>query len=124
MSISARLVIGCAVVGLLLPLISTGASLYYFQKIADLAQGPQKDAAQQAAAKASQTVVMIVVIAIVSSLTLGYLMGRSVSVPIRRLTAQLRNLRLQQPGTPPPAPPVNDELRELWQAVQDLTDRP
>jgi ABC-type transport system involved in cytochrome c biogenesis permease subunit len=120
MSITARIALGCLTVGLVIPVTVAGVALYYLHAIADMAQASERTHALQSATHAGEIVLMLTGIAAVMSVTLGLLMGRSLAVPIRRLTSQLRDLREARPGPPAPAPPVNDELRQLWQAVQDL----
>jgi methyl-accepting chemotaxis protein len=120
MSITARIVLGCLTVGLAIPVVVAGVALYYLHAIADMAQASEQTHALESARHAEEIIVMLTVIAAVMSITLGLLMGRSLALPIRRLTSQLRDLRDARSGPPAPAPPVNDELRQLWQAVQDL----
>lgn len=120
MRITTRILLGCVLVGILLPVTACVVALYYFHALADLAQSPDTTLAAQYANQAGQIVIMLTTIAAIMSVTLGLFMGRSIALPITRLTTQLRDLRAGHTTSATPPPPVNDELRGLWQAVQDL----
>jgi len=122
MSITARILVGCATVGLVIPVIAAVVAIYYFYALAGLVGDPNRALASAYAAQASQVVLMLTLVAGVMSVTLGVLMGRSLVVPVRRMTGQLRDLREGRSVSPAPVPPVKDELRQLWQAVQEIAE--